>query len=107
MFWLFLLLFLYGLRFSFATPPHITLVAKPRVGQHEVKVNQVTDWIERKLISEFKVCEYLPATGLLASYFGLIRKSISPLVRFPRELGLCDSLNAIAMPHNFLNIGRL
>ncbi|XP_065181538.1 testis-expressed protein 2-like [Sycon ciliatum] len=39
---------------AFAKPPEIILVAKPRVGQREVKLEKVTDWIERKLIAEFK-----------------------------------------------------
>ena len=36
-------------RYGFKSPPKLTLVAKPRLGNREVKLSRVTHWIERKL----------------------------------------------------------
>ena len=36
-------------RYGFKGPPNLTLVAKPRLGNREVKLSRVTHWIERKL----------------------------------------------------------
>ena len=36
-------------RYGFKGPPNLSLVAKPRLGNHEVKLSRVTHWIERKL----------------------------------------------------------
>ena len=36
-------------RYGFKGPPNLTLVAKPKLGNREVKLSRVTHWIERKL----------------------------------------------------------
>lgn len=40
--------------YGFRDNPQLTLVAKPKVGEREVTVTHVTEWIEKKLIIEFQ-----------------------------------------------------
>lgn len=42
-------------RYGFRTPPHLELKARPKLGEREVTLAHVTDWIERKLDQEFQV----------------------------------------------------
>lgn len=42
-------------RYGFRTPPHLELKARPKLGEREVTLAHVTDWIERKLNQEFQV----------------------------------------------------
>ena len=42
-------------RYGFRKPPHIELKARPKLGEREVTLVHVTDWIEKKLEQEFQV----------------------------------------------------
>ena len=42
-------------RYGFRGNPQLWLVAKPKVGEREVTVSHITDWIEKKLSMEFQV----------------------------------------------------
>lgn len=44
-----------ALRYGFRCPPHLELKARPKLGEREVTLVHVTDWIERKLEQEFQV----------------------------------------------------
>lgn len=43
-------------RYGFRSPPHLELKARPKLGEREVTLAHVTDWIEKKLDQEFQVC---------------------------------------------------
>ena len=49
---LFLLVFT---RYGFRGNPKLVLSAKPYVGEREVSLSPITDWIEKKLAIEFQV----------------------------------------------------
>jgi len=42
-------------RYGFRSKPELVLFAKPWVGEHEVNLSPLTDWIEKKLAVEFQV----------------------------------------------------
>lgn len=42
-------------RYGFRSPPHLELKARPKLGEREVTLVHVTDWIEKKLDQEFQV----------------------------------------------------
>lgn len=42
-------------RYGFRKPPHLELKARPKLGEREVTLAHVTDWIEKKLDQEFQV----------------------------------------------------
>lgn len=42
-------------RYGFRTPPHLELKARPKLGEREVTLAHVTEWIEKKLEQEFQV----------------------------------------------------
>lgn len=42
-------------RYGFRKPPHVELKARPKLGEREVTLVHVTDWIEKKLEQEFQV----------------------------------------------------
>ena len=44
-----------SLRYGFRACPRLCLSAKPKVGEREVTVTHVTEWIEKKLAMEFQV----------------------------------------------------
>ncbi|GAB1607864.1 testis-expressed protein 2-like isoform X1 [Argonauta hians] len=46
--------------YGFRDNPQLTLVAKPKVGEREVTVTHVTEWIEKKLTIEFQRLLVLP-----------------------------------------------
>ena len=48
-------------RYGFRGNPQLWLVAKPKVGEREVTVSHITDWIEKKLSHEFQVLQDDPA----------------------------------------------
>lgn len=48
------LLFL-AVRYGFRSPPHLELKARPKLGEREVTLVHVTEWIEKKLDQEFQV----------------------------------------------------
>lgn len=49
LYWIFLA------RYGFRSPPHLELKARPKLGEREVTLVHVTDWIEKKLNEEFQV----------------------------------------------------
>lgn len=48
-------LIVFWCRYGFRTPPHLELKARPKLGEREVTLAHVTDWIEKKLKQEFEV----------------------------------------------------
>jgi len=42
-------------RYGFRSKPELVLFAKPWVGDREVNLSPLTDWIEKKLAIEFQV----------------------------------------------------
>lgn len=42
-------------RYGFRKPPHLELKARPKLGEREVTLAHVTDWIEKKLGQELQV----------------------------------------------------
>lgn len=42
-------------RYGFRKPPHLELKARPKLGEREVTLGHVTEWIEKKLEQEFQV----------------------------------------------------
>lgn len=50
-------------RYGFRTPPHLELKARPKLGEREVTLAHVTDWIEKKLEQEFQVLIFPCSSG--------------------------------------------
>ncbi|KAM4603457.1 testis-expressed protein 2-like [Polymixia lowei] len=46
--------------YGFKTPPHLELKARPKLGEREVTLAHVTDWIEKKLNQEFQKIFVMP-----------------------------------------------
>ncbi|KAM3864673.1 testis-expressed protein 2-like [Diretmus argenteus] len=46
--------------YGFRTPPHLELKARPKLGEREVTLAHVTDWIEKKLDQEFQKVLVMP-----------------------------------------------
>ncbi|GBN69155.1 Testis-expressed protein 2, partial [Araneus ventricosus] len=46
--------------YGFRTNPHLSIVARPKLGHHVVTLTHVTDWIEKKLVSEFQKILVMP-----------------------------------------------
>uniref|UniRef100_T1JFI5 SMP-LTD domain-containing protein n=1 Tax=Strigamia maritima TaxID=126957 RepID=T1JFI5_STRMM len=46
--------------YGFRTNPKISMVARPKLGDREVTVGSVTEWIEKKLIQEFQKILVMP-----------------------------------------------
>ncbi|KAM4751313.1 testis-expressed protein 2-like isoform 2-T4 [Anableps anableps] len=46
--------------YGFRTPPHLELKARPKLGEREVTLAHVTDWIEKKLYQEFQKIFVMP-----------------------------------------------
>ncbi|XP_036408182.1 testis-expressed protein 2-like isoform X1 [Megalops cyprinoides] len=46
--------------YGFRTPPHLELKARPKLGEREVTLVHVTDWIEKKLEQEFQKIFVMP-----------------------------------------------
>ena len=47
-------------RYGFRKPPYIELKARPKLGEREVTLVHVTDWIEKKLEQEFQKVFVMP-----------------------------------------------
>ncbi|KAK3091537.1 hypothetical protein FSP39_020588 [Pinctada imbricata] len=63
--------------YGFNGNPKLSLVAKPKVGAREVTVTYITEWIEKKLATEFQVlCSFvsLKRTGFKVTYNILLYK---------------------------------
>ena len=68
-------------RYGFRGNPTLVLCAKPKVGEREVSLSHITDWIERKLAIEFQVsmifcflatCFFLLIVSLIPAYYYLL-----------------------------------
>ncbi|XP_068606485.1 testis-expressed protein 2 [Brachionichthys hirsutus] len=46
--------------YGFRSPPHLELKARPKLGEREVTLGHVTDWIEKKLNQEFQKIFVMP-----------------------------------------------
>ncbi|XP_069785903.1 testis-expressed protein 2 isoform X2 [Narcine bancroftii] len=46
--------------YGFRMPPHLELKARPKLGEREVTIAHVTDWIEKKLEQEFQKIFVMP-----------------------------------------------
>lgn len=46
-------------RYSFSVPPKLDLHVRPKLGEREVTLCHVTEWIEKKLQDEFQVKEIM------------------------------------------------
>ncbi|KAJ8251771.1 hypothetical protein GJAV_G00225260 [Gymnothorax javanicus] len=46
--------------YGFRSPPHLELKARPKLGEREVTLAHVTDWIEKKLEQEFQKIFVMP-----------------------------------------------
>ncbi|KAG5832881.1 hypothetical protein ANANG_G00295890 [Anguilla anguilla] len=46
--------------YGFRSPPHLELKARPKLGEREVTLAHVTDWIEKKLDQEFRKVFVMP-----------------------------------------------
>ncbi|XP_018612684.2 testis-expressed protein 2-like isoform X1 [Scleropages formosus] len=46
--------------YGFRSPPHLSLKARPKLGEREVTLVHVTDWIEKKLDQEFQKIFVMP-----------------------------------------------
>ncbi|KAF8771919.1 testis-expressed protein 2-like [Argiope bruennichi] len=46
--------------YGFRTNPHLSIVARPKLGHHVVTLTHVTEWIEKKLVSEFQKILVMP-----------------------------------------------
>ncbi|XP_023665059.2 testis-expressed protein 2 isoform X2 [Paramormyrops kingsleyae] len=46
--------------YSFCTPPRLDLRVRPKLGEREVTLTHVTDWIEKKLVDEFQKAFVMP-----------------------------------------------
>ncbi|XP_026214772.1 testis-expressed protein 2-like [Anabas testudineus] len=46
--------------YGFRSPPHLELKARPKLGEREVTLGHVTDWIEKKLDQEFQKVFVMP-----------------------------------------------
>ncbi|XP_061555658.1 testis-expressed protein 2-like isoform X2 [Phycodurus eques] len=46
--------------YGFRSPPHLVLKARPKLGEREVTLVHVTDWIEKKLDQEFQKIFVMP-----------------------------------------------
>lgn len=46
--------------YGFRTPPHLEFKARPKLGEREVTLAHVTDWIEKKLFQEFQKIFVMP-----------------------------------------------
>ncbi|XP_062294518.1 testis-expressed protein 2 [Scomber scombrus] len=46
--------------YGFRSPPHVELKARPKLGEREVTLVHVTDWIEKKLDQEFQKIFVMP-----------------------------------------------
>lgn len=66
--------FLLAVRYGFRSPPHLELKARPKLGEREVTLVHVTDWIERKLDQEFQV--YNDKSRKLCKYKDLVKDAI-------------------------------
>lgn len=44
-----------SVRYGFRSPPHLELKARPKLGEREVTLGHITEWIEKKLDQEFQV----------------------------------------------------
>ncbi|XP_041435165.1 testis-expressed protein 2 isoform X2 [Xenopus laevis] len=62
--------------YGFRKPPHLELKARPKLGEREVTLAHVTDWIERKLEHEFQKIFVMPNMDDL--YLPIMHSAMDP-----------------------------
>ncbi|XP_029950394.1 testis-expressed protein 2-like isoform X2 [Salarias fasciatus] len=62
--------------YGFRTPPHLELKARPKLGEREVTLAHVTDWIERKLDQEFQKILVMP--NMDDVWLGIMHSALDP-----------------------------
>uniref|UniRef100_A0A8C5R3Q8 Testis expressed 2 n=1 Tax=Leptobrachium leishanense TaxID=445787 RepID=A0A8C5R3Q8_9ANUR len=62
--------------YGFRVPPHLELKARPKLGEREVTLAHVTEWIEKKLEQEFKKIFVMPNMDDL--YVSLMHSAMDP-----------------------------
>lgn len=114
-----------AVRYGFRSPPHLELKARPKLGEREVTLVHITDWIEKKLEQELQVwrqlnrlCQwckesamrlcwtaekvgiFLINSGQVASYWARIKQ-----VRFDMAWDVLQRSHFVAFPHFPTSIG--
>lgn len=56
-------------RYSFQVPPRLELHVRPMLGEREVTLTHVTEWIEKKLQCEFQVSHMMNHIFLTYNYY--------------------------------------
>ncbi|XP_054897198.1 testis-expressed protein 2-like isoform X2 [Poeciliopsis prolifica] len=73
--------------YGFRIPPHLELKARPKLGEREVTLFHVTDWIEKKLYQEFQKILVMPNMDdvwLTVMHSAMDHRTAGgPLVSFP------------------------
>ncbi|XP_053309952.1 testis-expressed protein 2 [Spea bombifrons] len=62
--------------YGFRTPPHLELKARPKLGEREVTLAHVTEWIEKKLEQEFQKIFVMPNMDDL--YVSVMHSAMDP-----------------------------
>ncbi|XP_063312228.1 testis-expressed protein 2 isoform X1 [Pelobates fuscus] len=62
--------------YGFRVPPHLELKARPKLGEREVTLAHVTEWIEKKLEQEFKKIFVMPNMDDL--YVSIMHSAMDP-----------------------------
>ncbi|XP_028310935.1 testis-expressed protein 2 isoform X2 [Gouania willdenowi] len=88
--------------YGFRNPPHLELKARPKLGEREVTLGHVTEWIEKKLDQEFQKIFVMPNMDdiwLPIMHSAMDTRSNANLITVtndelkdpePEESGLCD-----------------
>ncbi|XP_043923991.1 testis-expressed protein 2 isoform X2 [Protopterus annectens] len=62
--------------YGFRNPPHLELKARPKLGEREVTLAHVTDWIEKKLKQEFQKIFVMP--NMDDVYISIMHSAMDP-----------------------------
>ncbi|KAL8163873.1 UNVERIFIED_CONTAM: Testis-expressed protein 2 [Gekko kuhli] len=89
-------------RYGFRRPPYLELKARPKLGEREVTLVHVTEWIERKLEQEFQVNNMIPYLHKLALHTPILTGRETPILLYADDMvllfrsedGLHKALNA-------------
>lgn len=79
-------------RYSFSAPPKLDLHVRPKLGEREVTLCHVTEWIEKKLQDEFQVQRDLLNSVVGRFYFNVF----SPL--FLQRVFVLPNMDDIYLP---------
>ncbi|KAM8947492.1 testis-expressed protein 2 [Pelodytes ibericus] len=74
--------------YGFRTPPHLELKARPKLGEREVTLAHVTEWIENKLEQEFKKIFVMPNMDDI--YVSIMHSAMDPRSTKDAELDVTD-----------------